>query len=159
MRKSGRNKTILAFVLAALLAMEPAGTAEGSGGAQEDGTASTGEPGTETPGNTGAGGLGPNDGSTEADGTDPDDSSTEGDGTNPDDGSTEGDGTNPDDGSAEEDGTNPDDGSAEGNRAVKRRTAITQTGMQTTKIPQIPVRQAMKVIRKRRSSRRMVKRN
>ena len=102
MRKSGRSKTILAFMLAALLAMEPAGTV----------MAGIGENSTATEDESGAGDTQLDDGSAEADDINPDDSSAEADDINPDDGGAEADDINPDDGSAGADDINPDDGSA-----------------------------------------------
>lgn len=106
MRKSRRSKTILTFVLAALLAMEPAGTvlaAETGENAvvttqMEDGFGSTGVNGTETEDESSAG-----------DSTGADDTDTNDDGTEP--GGEETDGKESDEGSADADepGSNEDD--------------------------------------------------
>ncbi len=90
-------------MLAALLAMEPAGTVMAAG---------IGENSTATEDESGAGDTQLDDGSAEADDINPDDSSAEADDINPDDGGAEADDINPDDGNAGADDINPDDGSA-----------------------------------------------
>lgn len=126
MRKSGRSKTILAVLLAALLAMEPAGTVlaaetgEANMDADKEGntSGSAGENRTETEDESDAGDMQPDDGSAETDGADSDNGSAEADGTGSANGDTGADDTDMNDdvtepGGEETDGKESDEGSAD----------------------------------------------